>query len=650
MKRNIALFSLLLIIAEILSAGEKTLEINAVIKEVVVYPGNAHITSYADVVVEKGTTMLVLNNMSPFIDNQSIQVKAPDDVKILSVNHKLDYLSTSDNAGQVNQLVSMMNELQKLKENEETAIEILREKLDFLRDNRNITGNGQAITTEHLKSLTDFYANTVEKTQIEILERKRKVKGYENELTKYKNQLNALNYIEEKKNGQITIKVASSVAKNIRLIISYLVSNAGWRPSYDLRVDRVDKPLQLVYKATVFQNTGSDWNNIKLRFSNADPGKSGSAPVLVPWHLTYGSYLKSSNSSMLTPYGSYQTRNVKGVVKDENNVPLPGVSVLVKGTSIGTVTDINGMFSIDVPVNSGSLLFNYIGYIAEERYPSYSFMNLTLVPDVNQLEEVKVIGYGTQVKRSITGAVAPIDKTEKNITEKTDKVRGISSKGVIYGSLGEESTAIMQLPDIKTIVEFEISEPFTIPSGGNELSVEMKTLEIPALFEYYAIPKLDPGVFLIARISGWEKYSLLGGETNLYFENTYIGKSYLDVDKLTDTLCVSLGRDKNIIVKREKQKDFTEKQVLGNNKIETRSIEISLRNNKNQPVHINLYDQIPVSVMENIEVRRKEISGAVLNEETGELKWKLDLASDETKKFQLIYEVKYPKNQTVILE
>ena len=98
----------------------------------------------------------------------------------------------------------------------------------------------------------------------------------------------------------------------------------------------------------------------------------------------------------------------------------------------------------------------------------------------------------------------------------------------------------------------------------------MEFYDLPAFYQYYCVPKIDKDAFLIANIVDWEKYNLLEGEANVFFEDTYVGKTLMDVRYASDTLEISLGRDKKVSVNREKIKDFTNKQFIGNNKEETR--------------------------------------------------------------------------------
>jgi uncharacterized protein (TIGR02231 family) len=164
------------------------------------------------------------------------------------------------------------------------------------------------------------------------------------------------------------------------------------------------------------------------------------------------------------------------------------------------------------------------------------------------------------------------------------------------------------------------------------------------------LPKLSVLAYLTANITDWAKLSLQSGEATLYFENSFVGKSYMNVNQLTDTLTISLGTDNSILVKREKRTDFTSKKTIGSNKTETYSFLLTVRNNKSNSVKITLNDQLPVSSNSGITVEAVELSGGNYNSQTGYVKWDLDIKPQETKLITLTYSVKYPKDKTVILE
>ena len=216
--------------------------------------------------------------------------------------------------------------------------------------------------------------------------------------------------------------------------------------------------------------------------------------------------------------------------------------------------------------------------------------------------------------------------------------------------LEEAAPVIVEKQIGETTITFDISIPYTIPSDGKIQTVEIQRLTAPADYKYVTLPKLSSLAYLTANITDWAKLSLQSGEATLYFENSYVGKSYLNVSQLTDTFTISLGTDNSILVKREKGKDFTSKKVIGSNKTDTFSYLLTVRNNKSNPVKITLNDQIPVSSNSGITVETIELSGGKLNNQTGEIRWDLVLKPQETKQIILTYSVKYPKDKTVILE
>jgi len=187
-------------------------------------------------------------------------------------------------------------------------------------------------------------------------------------------------------------------------------------------------------------------------------------------------------------------------------------------------------------------------------------------------------------------------------------------------------------------------------SNNKNYSVDMEVYNLPANYQYYSVPKIDKDAFLIANVIEWEKYNLLEGEANIFFEDTYVGKSLLDVRYASDTLKISLGRDKNVSITREKAKEFTTKQFIGNKKEETRDWLTTVKNNKSQKINILIIDQVPVSTIEEIEVEVQKISGGIHNTHTGEIKWEFSLEPKEKKEFELKYSTKYPKNQNLIVE
>lgn len=114
-------------------------------------------------------------------------------------------------------------------------------------------------------------------------------------------------------------------------------------------------------------------------------------------------------SVLFSVYGQAQDVTVSGKVVDENGLPIPGANILVKGTSKATATDMDGKYQIKIPETS-VLVFTYVGYTkTEESIKGRTQINVNLAPESQSLKEVVVIGYGTQKKREVTGAVSVVD-------------------------------------------------------------------------------------------------------------------------------------------------------------------------------------------------------------------------------------------------
>ena len=143
----------------------------------------------------------------------------------------------------------------------------------------------------------------------------------------------------------------------------------------------------------------------------------------------------SNEQTVGTPAATQQTITIKGVVKDESNEPMPGVNVVVEGTTIGTMTDGNGHFSLNLPSSSVKIKFSYIGY-KEQIVPVKDKKDISIImnEDSEMLEEVQVIGYGTQKRITVTGAVSSVGTKDilkspvPNVAQAlTGKVPGLST-------------------------------------------------------------------------------------------------------------------------------------------------------------------------------------------------------------------------------
>lgn len=590
------------------------------IKEVTLFLSGAQVFETATGTLPIGETVLLVKGLSPFLDEKSIQVKGQGNFTIQAVNKRLDFLHEKEEGEKATALEKEIAEIEKRQSNLRNRLQVLGTKMSVLSANKSIGSSQTGTSMTALKATLEFFDAEHTKIANEELQINTQLAANDQEIEALRNQLYALQQSDDKAKAEIRIRVKATNAGPATFQINYLVSNAGWYPKYDVRVKSITEPLQLQYKAEVFQNTGADWKNVKLRFSNANPNQGGQAPIIDKWELNYARYTTVNKFAVPQTPGS-----ISGLVLDEQGQTLAGTAVLVKGTTIGTSTDLEGRYSLTLPTTAKTLVFSFVGMRMEELpIQGRSSLNVTLMQDTQMLSEVVVTGGYRQMEKRALGA---------SIETSMDAAPLMTS-----------------FVENQTTVEIQVAEPYSIKTNGERTLVDLKTYEIPATYRYTAIPKLEKDAFLLAEMADWSQYSLLEGESNLYFEDGFVGRSILNPAALQDTLQISMGRDRSIVMQREKVDQFSKKRTIGSNITESRGYEITLKNNKSQAVTLQLKDQIPVSVNSTITVTTGELSGGVLDPVTGIVTWEITLPPGGQQKLSLSYEVKYPKSERVILD
>jgi uncharacterized protein (TIGR02231 family) len=511
---------------------------NSKITEVTVFLNRAQVTRQVKAQLNSGKTNLIVGGLTSMLDPQSIQVTGKGNFIILGTSHQQNYLSELNMPKALKSLKDSLELMQKQVQLEQSQKEILNKEEVMLMSNQKIGGANQNLTVAELKAMADFYRSRLTEIVSSRMKQDDKIKRLNELIVKLQQQINSQNEMYQRNTSEIIISLSADATANAEFEISYVVGNAGWIPQYDIRAINTKSPLQLSYKANVFQSTGEEWKNVKLKLSTANPNESGLKPELAAWYLDF-----------------YQP-----------------------------------------------------------------------------LQEVVVRSYSNERKKMNAPSMAMAKEDSKPEAEVMPATTMSEYVSTIQTSLN---------------TEFDISLPYTVSSANKPTLVDIRNYELKADYNYSAAPKLDKDAFLLAKATGWEELSLLPGEANIFFEGTFTGKSFIDPNNIRDTLSLSLGRDKRIVVKREKQKELSSRKFIGTNQKESYAWEISIRNTKAEAIKISLEDQIPVSQNGQIEVTAVDIAGAKYNKDTGKLSWNLNLQPNETKKIVFKYEVKYPKDKQV---
>ena len=525
---------LFLAVTLILSASDNDKKVKSSIKSVTVFQNGAQIYRTASTSLKKGHQIIRLSNLSTAINPQSIQVKGKGNFTIMSVTHQINYLKEIRKNKRIISLTDSIELLTSKQQYQRQIVAAYGEEIQLLKSNMALKGNNSKLTVNEIKTAADFYRARFREIYADKQKINERISKQQIEINKLKNALNQLQQRRTSKGvGEILVEINAKEQVNAKFTFDYLVNNAGWTPLYDIRAINVDKPIEMHYRANIYQNTGIDWNNIKLAVSTGNPRQNGIIPTLNVWYLNY-----------------YKSQ--------------------LRGNSLSS-----------------------------------------------KLEDDMEV------------SAAPRSKA---MTISQGSVDALNSANFTSVSQNQTNTI------------FKISLPYTIPSSNKRVNVKVQKWELPATYRYYAVPRIDPDAFLQARITGWEDLNLMAGAVNIFFEGTYVGKSFLNPANLNDTLDISLGRDKNIVIERSKIKDKNSTAVLGGNKKMNVAWNISIRNNKKDAIHLVIKDQLPLSNRKDIEVRLLQSSAAQFDSRTGFLTWDLNINSKQKKSLDFQYQVKYPKD------
>lgn len=541
-------------------AAEKEI-IKSTLTEVTVYTQGAQLLRKANFNVKPGVTELIIEGISPNIDPRSLQVRALGNVVIIDSKYREFY--PEPKVIPLDGLpLKIRKDIQILEDSiavQEFQIREVQDEIDVLVASKSILANNGAIrgsgkvndSIQLLKQAMDYYQQKMNELNKKLLvlnrdkNAKNRVYAAMQERLKGLRNYQQSNAPEEVKGPvhQIVITVQAKEAVAGKLSISYVASGASWIPSYDLRCDILTGKVNLNYKASISQETGESWDDVRITVSTNDPYQNKTKPTLSPWYLDYAVYGYGRNRSAGSP------------------VPIMANESLSKKAEIADDKDYDGEVE-EMVVSAG----------ADE--------------------------YTTVLDRIISA-------------------------------------------------EFKIDLPYTIKSNGESHIVLINNQDLNAKFSYYTVPKIDPGVFLVAQLVKMDELQLVPATANIFFDGTYIGETYLDPSSLEDTLLLSMGKDPNIIVKRTLLKKEKKERIVGNVKERTFTYEIEVKNLKSSNVELVIEDQMPITQNGDIIIEKVDLDKADLDATTGQLTWRLDLKAKENKVIKYSYKVKNDKDKQV---
>ncbi len=521
------------------------------IKHATVFLNGAELSSQASINLPQGESEILFTNIAGNVNQQSLNIGAGNGVVIQSATFQNNFLVAEVLSPRARAIQDSIEMIENSRTGATNALTVINEQIGILSQNKQVSGTQSGLSVAELTKMLDLVKARLAGLLAEKDKLNAMLKKTDERLSLLRMQLEEEKKKDFQPGGQLLVKFYSPRATSTDVSISYVVPNAGWSPSYDLRVDDLKSPVKLFYKANVYQNSGVKWDDIKISLSTGNPNEGAQAPALQPWYLAF-----------------YQ------------------------------------------PVAYGE-----------------GYMNKTL----SSSDIEKMPSRNTSSMVSTSAGVYQSNRGGLNMND----TRGVSN--------------YVQTDNSGVNTVFDIDLPYTVPSDGQKHLVSVKNYELPASYRYFAVPKMDRDAFLQAQITNWEDLNLIPAATNIFYEGSYVGQGYIDMRNTKDTMNISLGRDKKIIIRRERDKELRSVKTIGTNIKETFAYTISIRNTRKEAINITVLEQLPISNDKDIVIEDTDKDGGAFEETTGEIKWLLNVKPAETTKKKIAFTVKYPKGKTINL-
>lgn len=663
--------TILCLLTAFIAFGQKETSLPSTIKKVTVFFQGAQVEHYKTAELKPGKQTLIFEKLTDFMDANTVQVKATGDLTILSVRTRKNYEDLRISNTEISALNAKKHALDVKDEALRDEYAILSLDKNLLLSNRDLKGHEQGLKVAELKEayafmhqkLTEIKARqTAIYAELETLDKE--MNRIEQEIISQRSKP-VINYTE------VLVEIDVEKTTKSEFIFSYITPKAGWKPYYDMRSDGIGKPVRLEAKALVNQTSGIPWNDVDVVLSTNDPYENAKEPVLNPWYLSYYNYPQPKQPySRQLPAANYSGEKLRGEVIDASTgEPLPFAKIAFAGNpNVGAVTDFDGKFDVTVPKGETYVSASYVGYSIEQVQITAPYLKFFLKPTELELEEVVVTSanaeadYGySQEYSDKTADVVKIQevlvKKGRKATKRKNQEYALASGnalqlndsgGAVTYQWSSNAVATATQKDLR--MEYAIQSKLTIPSDGTDYRVQIATYELPASYEYHSTPKIDASVYLAAQVTGWEKLNLLNGESNLYFDGTYIGKTFIDVNSTKDTLSFSLGKDNKLRIERTKILEKSGNKLIGSRRRVETAWELTIRNNGGASIPLIIKDQFPLSNTDEIKVRNGNYKEGKWDEKTGIITWNFILSTGQSKSLFFDYTVDYQHEKVLYLE
>jgi len=366
----------------------KDIRVNVPVKSVILYLDGAEVSQTKNVTVNAGRTMVIFTGLSPKLISKSIQVNVNNGASVLSVSDKINFLAGQKQSPRVKQLRDSIEMYNDVLAQINYDYDAYNKEKTMLAKNESIGGQDKGLSIVDLKLAADYYRVRLKDINSELFKLDKKQVKTQQAVNKMNSQLNEVIGDAQLPTAEIAVLISSTSKTLVDIDLKYVVKESGWVPSYDLISEDINKPVLLKYKAKVYNNSGVDWNDVKMKISSADPLKNASKPDLAAWYLNfstqsnYAGYYKNDNMVNNAPAAAYnQQKSIaqeQTLYDEENQVKgqKGKIKQLPKATEEIQVSELSAEFDIkqnySIPSDAKPYLIDVTSYNLNASFQYYS--------------------------------------------------------------------------------------------------------------------------------------------------------------------------------------------------------------------------------------------------------------------------------------
>ncbi|MDM1495638.1 mucoidy inhibitor MuiA family protein [Myroides odoratimimus] len=381
MKKNLTIVALAL--TTVMTWAQKPVFTPAKLESARVYFNSAELTHKAKVKLPKGTSEVVITNVADYLNESTIQIGSISEVTVMAIQYSNRYVEEYDSAVD-SPLLKPVRDSIKLVQTElkkvNNAIDVESRTIALLDFNQKVGGE-QGTTTAEVMKMVDYYRTKRLQLSTELDKLNEKKDELNTRLTNLQDKL-AFNEGKSEKSskGKLIVQVMNDREGEVPFQIKYLTNAASWKPFYDLRVEKINAPVKVVYKADVKQSSGIDWRGVNLSLTSGVANQSNVIPTWRTWFLDYNTYITTSgyNRNANKKLNVMADMSAKMSYEAESSSMLKD-AVVYEESTMSTFTQVNESqlnvsFDINIPYTvmsnnkSHSVTLNDFSIPAEYKY------------------------------------------------------------------------------------------------------------------------------------------------------------------------------------------------------------------------------------------------------------------------------------------